>query len=587
MSRTEPLIALSPMRSHSTPTRILRWLGRLLIPLAVAAALVVDGRIDRTAPAAAAAPEGLETLTQIEVPSPDALTSSWFCPVVGMRAMAPGFGETISELSLTNMTETSVSVSVELRGRTTGRQFVTADVTPLSTGVVNTSDYARDEIIGALVEASSGGLAVTRRFTSPLGIDEARCSSVLAPSWYVPVGDTQADALGVIAIMNPLPRDAIVDITFATDAEFGPFVAPALTGVVVPAWSTVAVNVGEHARRRDVVAASVSARTGRIAVDSFVTYDGSVGRQGFAAELGSVSLAENWFVPLAGIDDTTHVAVRVFNPSDDVAEIAAQVTAAGADSDRVAFAVASHDVLELNVEPPSERAPGLDTLLAPPGVPLGITVTGQNGVPFVVWAETLVGSAASPLTDIPLASDPVDEAAEASVEGTVTVAAQTGETAGSAGNDTQDNVSSPEDLSSGVDSSARAMLPPVLTAQSGLAAVPGIGQMRERWLVVVPAEAGVETFLTIMRDPSATEMDDAAVDGAEASGGPALDGRVLVGTLGGETVAVIDLPTSGVVTHRLVSGSTRLVVSDVPFGALLWQSRTNGSGLSVAHPVGW
>ena len=544
--------------------RVLRWLGRLLIPLAVAAALLVDGRIDRTAPAAAA-PEGLETLTQIEVPSPDALTSSWFCPVVGMRAMAPGFGETTSELLLTNMTERSVSVSVELRGRTTGRQFVTADVTPLSTGVVNTSDYARDEIIGALVEASSGGLAVTRRFTSPLGMDEARCSSVLAPSWYVPVGDTQADALGVIAIMNPLPRDAIVDLTFATEAEFGPFVAPALTGVVVPAWSTVTVNLGEHARRRDVVAASVHARTGRIAVDSFVTYDGSIGRRGFAAELGSVSLSENWLVPLAGIDSTTRVSVRVFNPSDEVAQVAAQVKVAGSDSDRVAFAVASHDVLEVSVEPPSDRVPGLDTLLAPPGVPFGISVTGQNGVPFVVWAETLVGSAASPLTDIPVASDPVDDAAEASNGPSGTVVAQTGETPDDAG-----------DIGGADAAPAAETLTPVLTAESGLAAVPGIGRMRERWLVVVPAEAGVETFLTIMRDLSAFDVDEAGADG-----------RVLVGTLEGETVAVIDVPASGVATHRLVSGSTRLVVSDVPFGALLWQSRTGSSGLSVAHPVGW
>ena len=579
MSRSEPLIGRSPMRSRGGPVRVLRWLGRLLIPLAVAAALVADGRIDRTPPAAAA-PEGLRTLTQIEVPPRSALTSSWFCPVVGMRAMAPGFGETTSELLLTNMTETSVSVSVELRGRTTGRQFVTADVTPLSTGVVNTSDYARDEIIGALVEASSGGLAVTRRFTSPLGIDEARCSSVLAPSWYVPVGDTQADALGVIAIMNPLPRDAIVDLTFATDAEFGPFVAPALRGVVVPAWSSVAVDVGEHARRRDVVAASVTARTGRIAVDSFVVYDGSVGRRGFAAELGSVSLSENWLVPVAGIDDATHVTVRVFNPSDDVAQIAAEVKVAGSDSDRVAFAVASHDVLELTVEAPSDRAPGLDTLLAPPGVPLGISVSGQNGVPFVVWAETLVGSAESPLTDIPTDSDPVDDAAEAADGPSVTVVAQTGEALDGASTEGDD--SGLGEPPGEPDGAGAVVLPPVLTAQSGLTAVPGIGRTRERWLVVAPAEAGVETFLTIMRGPLTSADGD-----VEASDDPPRDGRVLVGTLAGETVAVIDVPASGVATHRLVSGSTRLVVSDVSFGVLLWQSRINGSGLSVAHPVGW
>ena len=561
--------------------RILRWLPRLLIPLAVAAALLVDARVDRT-PAEAAALND-EVPTQIEVPAPSALTSSWFCPVVGMRAISPGSGEITTELLLTNMTGTSVSVSVELRGRITGRQFVTADVAPLSTGVVNIADYARDEIIGALVEASSGGLAVTRRFSSPLGIDEARCSSVLAANWYVPVGDTQADALGVIAIMNPLPRDAIVDITFATEAEFGPFVVPELTGVVIPAWSSVAFDLGQHARRRDVVAASVQARTGRIAADSFVIYDGSVGRRGFAAELASVSLSEAWLVPAAGIDSATQLSVRVFNPTDEVAQVVAEVAVAGADSDRVAFAIAAHDVLELTVEPPSDRAPGLDSLLAPAGVPLGISVTGQNDVPFVVWAETLVGSAASPLTDIPIASDPAGDTTEPADDPSVTVVARSDvspDTSSEAASVLSDG-SGPQDISGDPDIAVAEVLPPVLAARSGLASVPGIGVERERWLVVAPAEVGVETFLTIVRAPPQPAGDGEFPDEGEG------DRRVVIGTLHRETVAVVDAPASGVVTHRLTSGTTRIVVSDVPFAVLLWQSRSGGAGLSVAHPVGW
>ena len=327
--------------------KVLRWLPRLLIPLALAAALVIDARDDRAAPTIAV--EGPQAQAQVAVPPPDALTSSWFCPLVGMRGPVQGFGEVTTEVLLTNMTAEVASVSVEFRGRTTGRQYVMADVAPHSTGVVSTSDYVRDEVTGALVEASSGGLAVTRRFVSPLGIDEARCSSVLAPDWYVPVGDTQTDALAVLAIMNPLPRDAIVDVTFASEAEFGPFVAPALTGVVVPAWSTVAVDIGEHARRRDVVAASVQARAGRIAVDSLVAYDGSVGRRGLAAELASVAVGPRWLVPVAGIDVGTHLWVRIFNPSDDVAEVAASIVSDDPLSDRLAFAVASHDVVQLQV----------------------------------------------------------------------------------------------------------------------------------------------------------------------------------------------------------------------------------------------
>ena len=559
----------------------LRWLPRLLIPLAIAAALVVDARDDRSPLSAAV--EDPEALTQVVVPPPDALTSSWFCPVVGMRAPVQGFGEVTSEVLLTNMTAETASVSIEFRGRTTGRQFVTADVAPHSTGVVTTSDYVRDELIGALVEATSGGLAVTRRLVSPLGVDEARCSSMLAPNWFVPVGDTQADALGVLAIMNPLPRDAIVDVTFASEAEFGPFVAPALTGVVVPAWSTVVVDVGEHARRRDIVAASVRARTGRIAVDSFVAYDGSVGRRGLAAELASVAAGDRWLVPVAGIDERTHLWLRVFNPSDDVAEVAASVSSHDSRSDRVTFAVASHDVMELRVEPPGELAPGLATLLAPAGAPFGIAVESQNGVPIVVWAETLLGSAASPLTDIGAASDSVSAAGDTAVPDSggesTTVVAQTGGTEGAdapVGDAASDE---------GDDELPVEILPPVHQAQSGLAFVPGIVHTSDRWLVVIAPESGGEAFLTIMTDPFAPADGDGAQDGDPSM--TTSDRRVVVGTLGRETVALIDVPASGVVTHRLASGTTRLLVSDTPFAVLLWQARSGSEGLSVAHPLVW
>ena len=557
---------------------VVRWLPRLLIPLALATALVIDARDDR-APASVAV-EGPQAQAQVAVPPPDALTSSWFCPLVGLRGPVPGFGEVTTEVLLTNMTAEVASASVEFRGRTTGRQYVMADVAPYSTGVVTTSDYVRDEVTGALVEASSGGLAVTRRFVSPLGIDEARCSSVLAPDWYVPVGDTQADALAVLAIMNPLPRDAIVDVTFASEAEFGPFVAPALTGVVVPAWSTVAVNIGEHARRRDVVAASVRARAGRIAVDSLVAYDGSVGRRGLAAELASVATGERWLVPVAGIDDDTQIWVRIFNPSDDVAEVAASVVSDDPLGDRLAFAVASHDIVELKVEPPGELTPGLDTLLAAPGLPFGVSVASQNDVPLVVWAEVLVGSAASPLTDIRTDSDLASAVAEQEAE-SVTVVAQTGGATGDAASDRVDGA---------VDEPSVEVRPPVLRVQSGLAFVPGVLQTGDRWLVVIAPQSGGEAFLTIMTDSFAAGDAGAQADVAEAA--PANSDRrpvqrVRVGTLSGETVAVIDVPESGVITHRLASGTARLLVSDTPFAVLLWQARVSDAGLSVAHPVAW
>ena len=573
--------------------RFLRWLPRLLIPLAVAAALVLDARDDRSPPSVTA--EGPATQMQVAVPPPDALTSSWFCPVVGLSGPAPGFGEVSAEVLLTNMTAETAWVSVEFRGRTTGRQFVRANVAPHSTAVVTTSDYVRDEVIGALVEASSGGLAVTRRIVSGLGVDEARCSSVLSPDWYVPVGDSQADALTVVAIMNPLPRDAIVDVAFASEAEFGRFVAPALTGVVVPAWSTVAVDVGEHARRRDVVAASVSARTGRIAVDVLMAYDGSVGRRGLAAELASVAVGERWLLPTAGIDDDTRLWVRVFNPSDNVAEVAASVVTDNPLGDRLSFAVAPHDVVELQVEAPGELTPGLTTLLAPPGIPFGISVASQNDIPIVAWAETLVGSAADPLSDTDAdasAVGPDEESAdEPGADASAVVVAQA-EAASASGGSTDDVPAGDTDPDESEVESEVELHVPTLPVQSGLALVPGVVQTSDRWLVVIAPEAGGEAFLTVMADPFAAAAEEA--EGAQDTDGDENlavsvgdDLRVIVETLSGETVAAIDLPPSGVVTHRLASGTTRRLVADAPFAVLLWQARVGGAGLSAAHPVAW
>ena len=550
---------------------VLRWLPRLVIPLLVAGALLVDARLEPASSNEAVEPPELRT--EVTVPPPDALTSSWFCPVVSMRAVAVGRAEAAAELLLTNTTGATASVSVELRGATTGRHFVMTEVPPRSTQTLVVSNYIDDELAGALVEASSGGLAVTRRFVSPLGIDEARCSSLLSDRWYAPGGDTQVDALHSLAIMNPLPRDSIVDVTFATEAEFGPFVAPALRGLVVPAWSTIVIDVGEHARRRDVVASIVEARTGRVAVDSFVAYDGTVGRRGFSAELATATPHERWHLPVPGVDDHTRMWLRVLNPSDDVAEVSAEVITDGANGDRLTFAVASRDVVELIVEAPSGRAPGLTTLLADPGMPFGLAVGSSNGIPIVVWAEVLVGSAANPLTDLPTAQaqSRADDAEQDSR--VTTIVAQTDES----GPDF--DASRPEPRTDGSQDDAvpdegspevsAALIEPVLAARSGLAHVPGIGQARLRWLAVIPAEAGSETVLMVQMDSS------------EASR------RVVVGTLDGHTVAVIDVPPAGVATHRLSSGTTRLLMSDTPFAASVWQATAGGAGLGVAHPVGW
>ncbi len=569
-------------------------MARLLIPLGLAAALGVDAAVDRTQAAVAAAAPPMPA--REIVPPPDALTSTWFCPLVGLRPIAESLGDITTMVLLTNMTDEPSQASVEFRGRTLGNVVANIEIAPRRTMAVRTADYVSDEVVGALVESSAGGLAVTRRFVSSLGVDETRCSSLLAADWHMPTGDTQVDALTAVAVMNPLPRDAIVDITFVSEAESGPVVAPELTGVVVPKSSTAVIDLGEHARRRDIVATSVRARTGRIAVDAVAAYDGSFGRRGFAVELASAAVGGRWLVPAAGFDDHTTLSVRVFNPSDDIAAVTVSVDAAGSSDGSLLYAfgpqkslaVGPRAVEELAVEAPSEQPPD-NVLVADPGVPLGLSIVSQNGVPLVVWAEALVGDSTSPRTGIRIEEDAASAAGE---EAAPEAAAQAGTEEQTADREAAQNEAAQDEAAAGdgVDPpdgrSAAHVRSPVLASQSGLSVVPGIAQTSDRWLVVVARQPRSEVFLTVMADPLASAAGGTQSENRGASSAAA-DRRVVVQDLSGRALAVIEVPQSGVVTHSLASGTARLLVSDAPFAALVWQARIDGAGLSVALPTPW
>ena len=52
---------------------------------------------------------------------------------------------------------------------------------------------------------------------------------------------------------------------------------------MVPAASSLVIDIGEHVRRRDVVSATLQAQLGRVVVDHIQAFDGSSGRVGFSA----------------------------------------------------------------------------------------------------------------------------------------------------------------------------------------------------------------------------------------------------------------------------------------------------------------
>ncbi|MGH9216949.1 MAG: hypothetical protein ACRDZS_11880, partial [Acidimicrobiales bacterium] len=79
-------------------------------------------------------------------------------------------------------------------------------------------DVLAAPLVAALVEVKGGAVAVEHRVTGPHGVDVGPCASGTAPVWHLASGTTTRDAREVVVLFNPFPTDAIVDVSFDTDA---------------------------------------------------------------------------------------------------------------------------------------------------------------------------------------------------------------------------------------------------------------------------------------------------------------------------------------------------------------------------------
>jgi hypothetical protein len=268
------------------------------------------------------------------------------------------------------------------------------------------------ELVAALVEAPTGGISVTRTFEGEHGSDVAKCSTVAAAQWFIPAGDTSRDAVEAIVLFNPFSSVAIVDMSFATEAESGAFNVVALEGVVIGAKSVHLVDLGAHVRVRESVATAIDVRAGRIVVDHLQSFDGTAGRQGLSASLATAALSTRWVSAAGYVDADVEMSVHVFNPGDEVAEVDLVAPNGIASSgDPVAISIGPRDVAVVPISQFLDDRPLVPTLEVVGGIEFGIIVESANGVPVAVATEMHVrpvGSAAlaTATTSVPTTTAP-------------------------------------------------------------------------------------------------------------------------------------------------------------------------------------
>ena len=348
--------------------------GPVLIGLALVllGGVVVD-RADRPADSV------LGTVGQEEMPTAppaSALSSTWYCAGGAGRGDSPYAAAVV----VANPDDAPVKGSVTVVPEQGDAVTVPLEVKASGSTTVRLADVTPAEQAAALVDLGRGRAVVEHVIAGPAGTASSPCASAASTRWYFADGATAKDATLLLALYNPFPEDAIVDLSFSTDE--GRAVPADFQGVVVSAGRVVVQDIGEHVRRREAVATEVTARSGRL-VAAQLQQRTAGGVAGVSLRLGAPAPGDVWYFPDGFTAEGIVEQFAVFNPTAQEALVDIQLT----------LDEGAAEPFELTV-PPRDRVSVATAAeeRVPKGVGHAAVVRSVNGVPVV--AERSVAATA-------------------------------------------------------------------------------------------------------------------------------------------------------------------------------------------------
>jgi hypothetical protein len=212
---------------------------------------------------------------------PGATSSAWYCAGVAAAPSGTQAFLLVADPEAHPLTGTVDTVPV-------GSQ-VSA---PQSFSVPPGQEVTIPVVTGAATVLSDGAAAVEQVLTGPLGSTTAPCSSTTAGNWFFAQGSTASGDGLQVALYDPLPTPAVVDVSFVSQAG-GVVAPPAYQGVPLAPGTVVVENVADHVPGDPALATEVKAVTGAVAASEVAETAGS-GQGGLSLVDGVSAVARRW-----------------------------------------------------------------------------------------------------------------------------------------------------------------------------------------------------------------------------------------------------------------------------------------------------
>jgi len=359
----------------------------ILLPLLLVAGLAFEARTDDTASTTVRTAEMVPTAAAPGTPS-----STWYCAAGSATGVASGEGAGPAEqkVVVANASESASSGTLTVYPTGAAPTAVPVSVAAHSQTEVRVSDVVKAPWASALVEMTGGEITVAHELTGPTGRSISGCASTPSAAWYFPAGTTRVGTAMWIALFNPFPGEATVDIGF--DADDGARTPQDTQGIVVPGGSVVVKQIGgELVTLKDHVATTVSTRSGRIIAEQVQAFEGREGGvKGLTATVGATTAVPIWGFPVSAPDQVDAAeSVAVFNPGESDTEVLVQV--------QVDDAAVRGTVEPFEVTIPAHRFAVVDISedeRVPKGVPHWVVVRSTDGAD-VVAQRSLTGGGAN------------------------------------------------------------------------------------------------------------------------------------------------------------------------------------------------